>query len=76
MSQRQRMPCRIREKKTAEDLMTRPAITASEGDTAFDISDILSSKGINRIPITDARQRLVGIVTRADLITSVCVAEY
>ena len=63
-------------KKTAEDLMTRPAITASEDDTAFGISEILSSRGINRIPITDARQRLVGIVTRADLITSVCVAGY
>ena len=63
-------------KKTAEDLMRRPAITASEDDTAFDISDTLSSKGINWIPITDARHRLVGIVTRADLITSVCVAGY
>lgn len=56
--------------------MSRPAITSSEDDTAFDISDILSSKGINRIPITDGRYRLVGIVTRADLITSVCVAGY
>ena len=57
----------IREKK-AEDIMTSPAVTV-DGDTVLlDIISLLRERRINRVPVVDRVGKLVGIVTREDIV--------
>lgn len=56
-----------------KDLMTAPPITAAEDITAAEISALFAEKSINRLPICDAGGRPLGIVTRTDLISALCV---
>lgn len=59
--------------RTAADLMSTPAVTATEDITIAEISALLTEKNINRIPILDAGGGPVGIVTRTDLVNSFCM---
>lgn len=54
---------------TAAELMSAPAITVSPYLKVGEAARILSRRGIKRLPVVDDRGRLVGIVTRADLLT-------
>ena len=51
-----------------EDLMTTPPITVQKGMSVNRVATILVEKKINRVPVVDDEGRLVGIVSRADLI--------
>ncbi len=51
-----------------EDIMTRPAISAGPEITVGAISDLFIDRQINRLPIVDTAGRLLGIVTRSDLL--------
>jgi len=53
--------------RTAADLMTGPVITARPDTTARELGHLMAANAINRIPIVDDG-RLVGIVTRADVV--------
>ncbi len=55
-------------KRQAGDIMTSPAITVGPDTSIREIAAILTAKGINRVPVTDPEGRLVGIVSRGDLI--------
>jgi CBS domain-containing protein len=57
----------IREQK-AEDIMTSPVITVSMEATLRQITTILTEKNINRLPVVDSQRRLVGIVSRGDIV--------
>lgn len=59
----------IREQK-AEDIMTSPAITVREDTTVLEIAGIFTEKQINRVPVIDQKDHLVGIVSRADIVGS------
>ncbi|MHC1744010.1 MAG: CBS domain-containing protein [Syntrophobacteraceae bacterium] len=61
------MPVR---KLTAREVMTSPAITVREDATLVDIAASLTQKQINRLPVTDAAGRLVGIITRSDIVSA------
>lgn len=50
------------------EVMSRPAITASPDWTVERAAGVMIEKQINRLPVTDAEGRVVGIVTRADLV--------
>jgi len=52
----------------AKDIMTSPAITVGELTPVFDLANVFSLKAINRVPVTDADGRIVGIVSREDLV--------
>jgi CBS domain-containing membrane protein len=52
---------------TAEDMMTSPAVTVTEEVTLFKIMELFSAKGINRVPVVDDRNKLTGLVSRADI---------
>lgn len=54
----------------AGQIMSTPAITAREDAHLTDAFLIFSEKGINHIPVTDEEGRLIGIVTRLDLLAS------
>ncbi|GAA4552421.1 CBS domain-containing protein [Amycolatopsis samaneae] len=51
----------------ARDVMTSPVLTVGTSATAKEAAEILSSHGFTALPVTE-EDRLVGIVTEADLI--------
>ncbi len=55
-------------KQVAGDIMTAPAVTVSPEATVQEIAAIFAAKGINRVPVTEANGRLVGIVSRGDIV--------
>ncbi len=59
--------------RTAGDIMTAPAITATVDISIGDISALLMGKNINRLPIIGGEGTPVGIVTRSDLVSSFCM---
>ncbi|MBU4316626.1 MAG: CBS domain-containing protein [Proteobacteria bacterium] len=61
--------------KLARDIMSHPAITAREDISHSEISALFAARRINRLPIVDGKDRLVGIVTRSDLVQSYCFLE-
>jgi CBS-domain-containing membrane protein len=54
--------------KLAADIMSAPAITVGEEASHLDIARLLTDKGINRVPVVDQEGRLLGIVSRADIV--------
>ena len=54
--------------KQSVDIMSSPAITVHEDTPYFEITGLMARRTINRVPVTDADDRLVGIITRNDLI--------
>lgn len=54
--------------RTAEELMTSPAITARPETPIASAARLLERHHIKRLPVTDAAGRLIGIVSRRDLL--------
>ncbi|MEU5217348.1 CBS domain-containing protein [Streptomyces sp. NPDC020807] len=52
----------------ARDLMTAPAITVHAEETVADAARLMVRRGVERLPVVDEEERLVGIVTRRDLL--------
>lgn len=52
---------------TAGEAMTAPAFTVSSGRRISEAAAVMTARGVNRLPVVDDG-RLVGIVTRADLV--------
>ncbi|MGW5700540.1 CBS domain-containing protein [Amycolatopsis japonica] len=52
----------------ARDLMTRPVVTVTEGTTAKHAAELLTEHGFTALPVVDEDDRLIGMVTEADLI--------
>jgi CBS domain-containing protein len=48
--------------------MTAPAVTIAAKSPVDAAAALMLDRGINRLPVLDAAERLVGIVTRADLV--------
>ncbi|MFJ1706661.1 CBS domain-containing protein [Kitasatospora sp. NPDC088346] len=53
---------------TAEGLMTRPAVCARPEWTVVEAARLMQRKHLKRLPVTDEAGRLVGIVSRSDLL--------
>jgi len=58
--------------KTAKDIMTTPAMTATMDLNVAGLSRMLKDHNINRLPIVDDDGRLIGIVSRGDIVNSYC----
>lgn len=52
----------------ARDLMTSPAITTLTGTSVFEAARVMHRNGVKRLPVVDMTGKLVGIVTRSDLL--------
>lgn len=52
----------------AEDIMISPAIICHTETPLFGLSALMNTHKINRLPVTDEKNRLVGIISRADLV--------
>ncbi|MFD8009041.1 CBS domain-containing protein [Streptomyces sp. NPDC058955] len=57
-----------RHELTARDLMTTPAVTVHAEETVADAARLMVRRGVERLPVVDVEERLVGIVTRRDLL--------
>lgn len=57
------------EARTAGEAMTAPAITIDPSRSVHQAASVMIERRVNRLPVVDAG-RLVGIVTRADLVRS------
>lgn len=55
---------------TARDVMSAPAVTVTPGTTVAQARALLAARGIGRLPVVDPGGRLVGIVSRRDLLVS------
>lgn len=53
---------------TAATIMSSPAVTVRAEETAAEAARLMTRRGIERLPVVDVEDRLVGIVTRRDLL--------
>jgi len=56
--------------QTAGDIMKSPAVTVQEETTVAEIAAIFTKKKINRVPVVNPTGKLMGIVSRADIVRS------
>lgn len=61
-------PAAKAEGRTAAALMSRPVVTTRPEATLSEAARVLHSKGLKRLPVVDEDGRLVGIVSRVDLL--------
>jgi CBS domain-containing protein len=54
--------------QSAKDLMTTPAVTLEAGTSVVKAARLLESRHVKRAPVVDESGRLVGIVSRSDLL--------
>ncbi len=62
-----------RQGATAADIMSRQVISAAEETDAGEVAQLLTNRRIRRVPIL-AEGRLVGIVSRADLVREIALS--
>lgn len=62
----------LRTAKRVGDIMTKDVVTVSPETTVKTIASILNRKGIKRVPVVDNEGRILGIVSRADIVKIVC----
>ena len=54
---------------TAADLMTKPAVTIGPDEPVGHAARLMYSKRVKRLPVADDDGRLIGIVTRSDVLS-------
>lgn len=57
--------------RQARDVMTRTVISVKPNTDVAAVADLMEKSAVKRIPVVDAQNRLVGIITRRDLIAAV-----
>lgn len=59
------------EKQKAKDLMSSPAVTVAVDTPVKEIATIFTEKRINRVAVADHQGRLLGIVSRGDIVKAI-----
>ena len=54
---------------TAADLMTKPAVTIGPDEPVIGAARLMFDRGVKRLPVISDTGRLIGIVTRADVLS-------
>jgi CBS domain-containing membrane protein len=54
-----------------EDVMSFPPITSMADDDIAEVANILDEKRIKRLPVVDAEGKLIGIISRADIVKTI-----
>jgi CBS domain-containing protein len=57
--------------KTVESVMGFPPITSKADDDVKDVATILDEKRIKRLPVVDDDGKLIGIISRADIVRAI-----
>ncbi|NMG42112.1 CBS domain-containing protein, partial [Chelativorans sp. ZYF759] len=55
-------------KTKISEVMTSPAITLSSDKTVMDAAVLMLKKKIHRLPVVNQDEKVIGIVTRADVL--------
>jgi CBS domain-containing protein len=53
---------------TVGDVMSTNPITVREGDSVLDVLAVMRHKGVRRLPVTDGKGVLLGVITLDDLL--------
>lgn len=56
---------------TARQVMSSPAITTTPDRRILEVASILEERRIKRLPVVDAAGKLIGIISRADIVRAV-----
>lgn len=56
----------------AKDIMTHPAVKVSQETPLFEVTTIMATNNLNRVPVLDHGRKLVGIIARADIVQTSC----
>jgi CBS domain-containing protein len=59
-------------KLKARDIMSSPPVTVHQKTTLLDVAITLDQFNINRVPVIDEKNKLVGIIARSDLVRAMC----
>ena len=57
--------------KRVEDVMSFPPITSKMDDQVVDVAKILDERRIKRLPVVDNQGKLLGIISRADIVRAI-----
>jgi CBS-domain-containing membrane protein len=57
--------------KRLRDVMTKPAITTSPEADIREIASTLDEKRIKRLPVVDEQGKLIGVISRADIVRAI-----
>jgi CBS domain-containing protein len=60
---------------TARELMSYPVVTIHPDDSVQDAATIMFERRINAIPVVDQDERIVGIISRADIVQLMALEE-
>jgi CBS domain-containing protein len=63
-----RFLAQISQEKAAEDIMTSPVVTARDDEALGHVTHRLLERGLKRMPVVNAVGKLVGMVSRLDLL--------
>lgn len=55
----------------AGDVMTSPAITTKAGVSIKEAAKIMDERRIKRLPVVDSKNKLIGIISRADIVRAI-----
>jgi len=61
-------PARASMPRTAGEAMSSPAVTIGPDETVVHAARLIAERGVNRLPVVDEDGKLVGILTRADVV--------
>ncbi len=56
----------------ARDIMSSPPVIVHQGLKLMDVANLLDRYNINRVPVSDDKNALVGIIARSDLVQAMC----
>ena len=56
----------------ARDIMSSPPVIVHQGLKLMDVANLLDRYNINRVPVCDDNNALVGIIARSDLVQAMC----
>ncbi len=62
------VPVRKKTGNTVGEVMSTPPITAGPDDDIRDVATIVDERRIKRLPVVDGQGKLVGVISRADII--------
>ncbi len=65
----------IRREKTAQDIMTAPVVTARADEALGHVVQRMLERGLRRLPVTDADGKLVGMISRVDVLRAAAGAK-
>ncbi len=61
--------------QTARDVMTTPIVTVREDLSLAHATSVITERNLKRLPVVDAKDRLVGILSRVDVLRTVAAAQ-